>query len=126
MGLRLSIDDFGTGYASLAYLKHLPVHQIKIDKSFVKGMAADSHDAMIVRATIDLAHNLGLKVVAEGVETAEVWGLLANLGCDDAQGYYMNRPVAPLDLVEWLKGWGAPEDLAEAVGKATAQAARAG
>jgi diguanylate cyclase (GGDEF)-like protein/PAS domain S-box-containing protein len=104
MGVRLSIDDFGTGYSSLTYLKQLPVHEIKIDKSFVIGMdASDEDDAAIVRATIDLAHNLRKKVVAEGVESAEVWNLLKVLGCDAAQGFHMSPPLPALDLVHWLR-----------------------
>ncbi len=102
MGFHLSIDDFGTGYSSLAYLKQLPVDEIKIDKSFVTQMDEDENDAVIVRATIDLAHNLGLKVVAEGVESNDVWDLLEMLGCDVAQGYYIRRPLKPQELAEWI------------------------
>jgi len=102
MGFHLSIDDFGTGYSSLAYLKQLPVDEIKIDKSFVTQMDKDENDAVIVRATIDLAHNLGLKVVAEGVESMDVWDLLEMLGCDTAQGYYIRRPQDPQALAEWM------------------------
>lgn len=102
MEVHLSIDDFGTGYSSLGYLKKLPVDEIKIDKSFVKEMAVETDDAMIVRSTIDLAHNLGLKVVAEGIETQEIYDRLVALGCDAAQGYYISRPVSPADLLGWL------------------------
>ncbi len=102
MGFQLSIDDFGTGYSSLAYLKQLPVDEIKIDKSFVTRMDRDENDAVIVRATIDLAHNLGLKVVAEGVESTDVWDLLEMLGCDTAQGYFIRRPQSPRELADWI------------------------
>jgi diguanylate cyclase (GGDEF)-like protein len=103
MGVRLAIDDFGTGYSSLAYLKRLPVDELKIDKSFVQGMEEDENDAVIVRSTIDLGRNLGLRVVAEGVETAEAWRRLAALGCDIAQGYYLSRPVPAGELAAWLR-----------------------
>ena len=103
MGFHLSIDDFGTGYSSLAYLKQLPVDEIKIDKSFVTRMDRDENDAVIVRATIDLAHNLGLKVVAEGVENTDVWDLLEMLGCDFIQGFYIRKPLAAVDLTEWIE-----------------------
>jgi len=108
MGFQLSIDDFGTGYSSLAYLKQLPVDEIKIDKSFVTQMDQDENDAVIVRATIDLAHNLGLKVVAEGVESTDVWDLLEMLGCDTAQGFFIRKPLEPHELTEWLcsREWG--------------------
>ncbi len=102
MGFQLSIDDFGTGYSSLAYLKQLPVDEIKIDKSFVTQMDRDENDAVIVRATIDLAHNLGLKVVAEGVESTDVWDLLEMLGCDTAQGYFIRKPQSPHELADWI------------------------
>ena len=103
MGIRLSIDDFGTGYSSLAYLKRLPVDEIKIDRSFVMNMANDEDDAVIVRSTIDLGRNLGLEVVAEGVETVEAWDRLKALGCTIAQGYYLSPPVAPEILSQWLR-----------------------
>lgn len=103
MGVRLSIDDFGTGYSSLGSLKRLPVSELKIDKSFVIGMAADEDDAVIVRSTIDLAHNLCRKVVAEGVENQETWDRLVTLGCDEAQGYYISRPLPADELTRWLK-----------------------
>jgi diguanylate cyclase (GGDEF)-like protein len=103
MGLRLAIDDFGTGYSSLAYLRNLPVHAIKIDRSFVMGMSEDASDATIVRSTIDLAHNLGLEVVAEGVETQEVWDALRAQGCSLAQGYFISKPAPPAELAELLQ-----------------------
>jgi diguanylate cyclase len=108
MGITLSIDDFGTGYSSLSYLKKLPVNAVKIDKSFVLHMTEDQNDAQIVRSTIDLAHNLGLKVIAEGVETREVWERLRALGCDEAQGYYISRPLPAPELTQWLteSPWG--------------------
>ena len=106
-GFKLSIDDFGTGYSSLGYLKRLPVDELKIDKSFVMGMATDEGDAQIVRSTIDLAHNLGLTVVAEGVETAAILERLQSLSCDEAQGYYISKPM-PIDaFVAWHDGAGA-------------------
>ena len=100
-GFKLSIDDFGTGYSSLAYLKRLPVHELKIDKSFVMGMETGEDDAMIVRSTIDLAHNLGLTVVAEGVETAAILEQLRTLACDEAQGYHITRPLPVEDFLAW-------------------------
>ncbi len=106
-GYKLSIDDFGTGYSSLAYLQRLPVHELKIDKSFVMGMEGKDGDnrakgdAMIVRSTIDLAHNLGLTVVAEGVESEAILQRLCELGCDEAQGYHMSKPVPLAALQEW-------------------------
>jgi diguanylate cyclase (GGDEF)-like protein/PAS domain S-box-containing protein len=102
MGIRLAIDDFGTGYSSLAYLKKLPIDEIKIDRSFVMHMREDEDDATIVRSTIDLARNLGLEVVAEGVESEEIWEQLTGLGCTVAQGYYLSRPVPPDVLRDWL------------------------
>ena len=103
VGIRVSIDDFGTGYSSLSQLKRLPVDELKIDKSFVFGMCRDDDDAVIVRSTIELAHNLGLQVVAEGVEDAETWQRLASLRCDSAQGYYLSRPVPATELTTWLE-----------------------
>ncbi|WP_110961598.1 bifunctional diguanylate cyclase/phosphodiesterase [Acidovorax sp. ST3] len=100
-GFKLSIDDFGTGYSSLAYLKRLPVDELKIDKSFVMGMETGEDDAMIVRSTIDLAHNLGLTVVAEGVETAAILDRLRALACDEAQGYHIARPLPVDDFLAW-------------------------
>jgi EAL domain-containing protein (putative c-di-GMP-specific phosphodiesterase class I) len=102
MGVRLAIDDFGTGYSSLGYLKSLPVDEIKIDKSFVMNMARLRSDATIVRSTIDLGRNLGLEVVAEGVESEEIWHQLKAFGCDYAQGYYISRPVPAQELTKRL------------------------
>ena len=104
-GFKLSIDDFGTGYSSLAYLKRLPVDELKIDKSFVMGMERDPDDAKIVRSTIDLAHNMGLSVVAEGVENIEIWHLLREQKCDEAQGYYMSKPLPVDGFKAWRERW---------------------
>jgi diguanylate cyclase (GGDEF)-like protein len=117
MGLRLAIDDFGTGYSSLAYLKRLPVHTIKIDRSFVMEMCADANDATIVRSTIDLGRNLGLEIVAEGVESQEAWDALRADGCTLAQGYFISRPVPAEELDPLLETRGQP---LLAVGAATA------
>jgi diguanylate cyclase (GGDEF)-like protein len=108
MHLGLSIDDFGTGYSSLAYLSKLPVQEVKIDQTFVMGMSRNKDDAVIVGATIDLGHNLGLKVVAEGVENEQTWQLLKQRGCDIAQGYFMSPPLAILQFEAWLADtrWG--------------------
>jgi len=108
MGLRLAIDDFGTGYSSLAYLKRLPVQTIKIDRSFVMGMGEDPSDATIVRSTIDLGRNLGLDVVAEGVESQEVWDALRDQDCTLAQGYFISRPVPAEELAALLDERAAP------------------
>jgi len=102
MGISLSIDDFGTGHSSLSYLKRLPVDEIKIDRSFVMEMETSENDAKIVHATIDLAHNLGLGVVAEGVESEQILKMLKTLNCDFAQGFHLSRPVPADDLVQWL------------------------
>ncbi len=108
MGVRLSIDDFGTGYSSLTHLRELPVDEIKIDKSFVIGMTRNEADAAIVRTVIDLAHNLGKQVCAEGVEDRETWQMLMELGCDLAQGYWIGKPMNAAALMTWLKttSWG--------------------
>jgi diguanylate cyclase (GGDEF)-like protein len=106
MGVELALDDFGTGYSSLAYLKRLPVHELKIDKSFVMNMAGDESDAVIVQSTIGLARNLNLRVVAEGVEDKAAWDELVGLGCDVAQGYYLSRPAPPAELTAWLRRHG--------------------
>lgn len=107
-GVRIAVDDFGTGYSSLAYLKRLPVHELKIDQTFVRDMAIDVADAAIVASTISLGHALGLTVVAEGVEDRPTWERLAALGCDLAQGYYLSRPLPPADLERWLVTSGSP------------------
>lgn len=106
-GVQFSIDDFGTGYSSLSHLKHLPVSELKIDKSFVIEMDCDVDNATIVRSTVDLAHNMGLRVVAEGVETAETLDALGELGCNQAQGYFIARPAPPEELITFLEseGW---------------------
>ena len=101
LGVKLFIDDFGTGYSSLAYLQKLPVDSIKIDQSFVGKMTAKEDSAVIVRSTIELAHNLGLEVVAEGVENEETWTRLATLGCDVAQGYCISMPIPAEDFKDW-------------------------
>jgi diguanylate cyclase (GGDEF)-like protein len=103
LGVGLAVDDFGTGYSSMAYLKELPVDELKIDRSFVSQMATSPSDAVIVRSTIDLGHNLGLHVVAEGVETQHAWQELTALGCDMAQGYYLGRPMPAADLEQQLR-----------------------
>ena len=103
LGVALSLDDFGTGYSSLAYLKRLPVTELKIDRSFVMNMTSDLSDATIVRSTADLARNLGLHVVAEGVETAEHWEMLRAFGCHTAQGYHLSRPLPAAELGAWLR-----------------------
>ena len=102
MGETLSIDDFGIGYSSLAYLQRLPVDELKIDKSFVTALAVANDDAVIVRSTIDLAHSLGLTVVAEGVEDETAMEILVGYGCDRVQGYLFTPPCSPADLAQWL------------------------
>lgn len=102
-GIRLAIDDFGTGHSSLAYLKSLPVQDLKIDKSFVMHMLENQNDRIIVQSTIALGHNLGLKVIAEGVENSSLYEMLQALGCDVAQGYFISKPMIASDFTEWLK-----------------------
>lgn len=101
-GINVSIDDFGTGHCSLSYIKKLPVNEIKIDRSFIMEMNGDQNDLTIVRSTIGLAHNMNLKVIAEGVEDATTLGRLRELGCDKAQGYHISRPLPMNALVNWL------------------------
>jgi diguanylate cyclase (GGDEF)-like protein len=105
-GFRLSIDDFGTGHSSLAYLKNLPVHEVKIHRELVSGIVASNPDRTIVRSTIEMAHSLGLAVVAEGVETREQQAVLRSLGCDYAQGYLYARPLPAVELEAALVGFG--------------------
>ncbi len=102
MGVKMAIDDFGTGYSSLAYLKRLPVSELKIDRTFVCNLVDGHNDEVIVRSTIELGHNLGLRVVAEGVEDEETLSELRRLGCDEAQGYHLSRPVPAAELERWL------------------------
>jgi EAL domain-containing protein (putative c-di-GMP-specific phosphodiesterase class I) len=102
MGLEIVIDDFGTGYSSLSYLKRMPVVALKIDRSFIFNMMTDEQDEIIVTSTINLAHNLGLNVVAEGVENIETMNRLKDLGCDLVQGYYVSRPMSAENVWKWL------------------------
>jgi EAL domain-containing protein (putative c-di-GMP-specific phosphodiesterase class I) len=106
-GIQLSIDDFGTGYSSLSYIKKLPINEIKIDRSFVMEMASEDEDMIIVQATIQLAHNLGLKIVAEGVYNKETWESLKAFKCDIAQGYYISKPMNANEFTAWImnKDW---------------------
>ncbi len=103
MGIQLAIDDFGTGYSSLSYLKHLPFKKLKIDRSFISDLTQDPDDLTIVKTTISMAHNMRLKVIAEGVETIEQLELLRSLDCDEAQGYFFSRPVPADECSELLK-----------------------
>jgi len=105
MGVSISIDDFGTGFSSLAYLKKLPVNELKVDKSFVIGMLNNENDAVIVRSTIDLARNLGLGVIAEGVEDYRTLEYLQTQGCNTVQGYYISKPIPVTEFEAWLKAW---------------------
>jgi diguanylate cyclase (GGDEF)-like protein len=105
LGVRLAVDDFGTGYSSLAYLHRLPVHEIKIDKSFVAAITGEANRANIVRASVELGHGLQLECVAEGVEDARTWDLLGALGCDLAQGYFISRPMVADKVLPWLSTW---------------------
>jgi len=107
IGFHFSIDDFGTGYSSLSYLQKLPVNEIKIDKSFVAGLLTNPRSGAIVRSIIDLGRNLGLSIVAEGVEDQQTLESLVTLGCDVAQGYYMCRPNGAGEITRWMQesGW---------------------
>jgi EAL domain-containing protein (putative c-di-GMP-specific phosphodiesterase class I) len=105
-GVRIAIDDFGTGYSSLAYLKRLPIHTLKIDQSFIIDVAFDQQDVAIVRSIIDLGHNLGYKVVAEGVENGMAWDVLDKLGCDTAQGFHISKPLSDNHFSGWLSDSG--------------------
>jgi diguanylate cyclase len=102
LGIEISIDDFGSGHTSLGYLSELPIHELKIDRSFISDMLVNPAHAAIVRSIVDLGHNLGLRVVGEGVETQETWDILRGTGCDAAQGYLLARPMAVEQLARWL------------------------
>jgi diguanylate cyclase len=101
-GIQIAVDDFGTGYSSLSYLRDLPIDELKLDQSFVFPMAHDTRAAALVASTIDMAHSLDLRMVAEGVENQAAYAELTRLGCDQAQGYYMSRPVPAAQLDHWL------------------------
>lgn len=105
MGVKLSIDDFGTGYSSLAYLRNLPISYLKIDRVFVRDMVANEQDTIIVQSTIALAHNLGLKVIAEGVEDQDAMHQLKTMNCDMIQGYHISRPQASEPISEWIANY---------------------
>ncbi|MGH9077862.1 MAG: putative bifunctional diguanylate cyclase/phosphodiesterase [Acidimicrobiales bacterium] len=111
MGVQIALDDFGTGYSSLSYLKRLPVNEVKIDRSFTVGILTNEKDEAIVRSTIDLSHHLGLRVIAEGVEDGATWSRLRDLGCDQAQGYFVSPPLSSGGLVRWLQRSPNPIDL---------------
>ena len=104
VGVGLSLDDFGTGSSSLSYLKRLPLDELKIDKSFVMAMENSAPDEAIVRSTTELAQRLGLRVVAEGVETAEAFAQLVNAGCEEVQGYFLQRPIPAAEIAPWIAG----------------------
>jgi EAL domain-containing protein (putative c-di-GMP-specific phosphodiesterase class I) len=110
LGVELSIDDYGIGHSSLAYVKNLPVHELKIDRTFIMNMGSRAKDVAIVRSAVELGHNLGLRVTAEGLETNEDLRLLRELRCDLAQGFLISRPVPAAVLESWLRngGWSAP------------------
>jgi EAL domain-containing protein (putative c-di-GMP-specific phosphodiesterase class I) len=102
LGVQLSVDDFGTGYSSLAHLRRLPVAELKIDRSFVSSMTINPHDAVIVRSLVELSRNLGLRTVAEGVESKDAWDRLREFGCEQAQGFLISRPIPAAQFVSWL------------------------
>ena len=102
LGLRIAVDDYGTGYCALAYLRDLPIDELKIDRSFIANVTTDRRSAAIVRSTIELAHALGLKVVAEGIENTEALAAVAAFGCDYAQGYHFSRPVPAEAFTTWV------------------------
>ena len=105
LGVEIALDDFGTGYSSLAHVRRLAVTEIKIDRSFTSRMATDHSDDAVVRSIIGLARDLGLRVVAEGVEDQETYDLLAEAGCDIAQGWLIARPMPAEQFLEWLGEW---------------------
>jgi EAL domain-containing protein (putative c-di-GMP-specific phosphodiesterase class I) len=104
-GITISVDDFGTGYSSLSYLRDLPIDEIKLDNSFVIPMTGDARASALVSSTITLAHSLGLRIVAEGVETAAAYTELSRMGCDEAQGHFMSRPLPADEFHRWLIHW---------------------
>ena len=110
-GVHLAIDDFGTGYSSLSYLQRLPVQVVKIDRSFMCDLAADARKRSLVSTMIQLSHNLGYRVVAEGVESRQVLDIVTEAACDEVQGYFVGRPVTPGDFVPWIRGWQDPRSL---------------
>jgi diguanylate cyclase (GGDEF)-like protein len=116
LGCRIAIDDYGTGYSSLSYLRRLPLHELKIDRSFVTALAHDANDAIIVRSTIELAHNMGLVVVAEGVEDEATFDALRALGCDTMQGYWISRPLGTAEAEQWLRESARSQSVFEARG----------
>ncbi|MET9608021.1 bifunctional diguanylate cyclase/phosphodiesterase [Streptomyces sp. NPDC006512] len=127
-GVKMSLDDFGTGYSSLVHLRRLPVSELKIDRSFVARLAVDAQDAEIVRCTVDLAHSLGLLVVAEGVEDDETWERLRDLGCDAVQGWLVAAAMPPQEATAWLlargeRGWRRPADITAELAAAAAATA---
>ncbi|WP_051480657.1 bifunctional diguanylate cyclase/phosphodiesterase [Cellulomonas sp. KRMCY2] len=109
-GIQIAVDDFGTGYSSLSYLRDLPIDELKLDRSFVFPMAEDARAVALVASTIALAHSLDLRMVAEGVEDGVTYAELTRLGCDQAQGYYMSRPVPAAELDDWLRDRPSPDD----------------
>jgi EAL domain-containing protein (putative c-di-GMP-specific phosphodiesterase class I) len=108
-GIHIAIDDFGTGYSSLSYLRDLPIDELKLDRSFVLPMAVNPRAATLVASTIALAHGLGLRIVAEGVEAEDAYADLARFGCDEAQGYFLSRPLPAAELDHWIAGRSVPE-----------------
>ena len=104
-GMRLSIDDFGTGYAMMQQLINIPATELKIDRAFVMNMHLNSSDRIMVEKSIDIGHDMGMKVIAEGVETEQQLGMLRRSGCDAAQGFLFSRPLPPKDLVAWLEAY---------------------
>ena len=115
LGVKLSVDDYGTGQSTLTYLKRLPASELKIDKSFIQTIVANRNDAILVRSTIDLAHELGLRVVGEGVEDAECMEALAALGCDTVQGYHIGKPMPSADFLALARRLNAPAPAASLV-----------
>ncbi len=104
-GIKFALDDFGTGYSSMSYLKRLPIHSIKIDRSFIKDMLDETDNEVIVRSMIDLAHNLGINIIAEGVEDQETLDRLARIGCDEIQGYFFSPPISGDEMMHWASAW---------------------